>query len=178
VFALLLSQSSFISSKAHSSPRFVKFQKLKDECHVSNKSQELYPCENGVYNISEFISRNSRVIEIYGRSDQSMMQLKIHDQSMTVLTMQTKNSRTHPKGWCIEPKFTRARNLWPIHAHADDADQKRKNRSREAGASNQSWHVPRQENLNKTRNQSELTTTEWTYYEKMQWTKDGTFPKY
>ena len=45
-------------------------------------------------------------------------------------------SQNHPKGGCIEPKFTRARNPWLIHDHADDADQKRKNRTRKAGASN------------------------------------------
>jgi len=64
------------------------------------------------------------------------MQLEIHDQSMTMLTMQTKTQKTHPKGGCVEPKFTRARNPWPIHDYADDADQKRKNRTQKAGASN------------------------------------------
>jgi len=37
-----------------------------------------------------------------------------------------KTQKTHPKGGCVEPTFTRARNPWAIHDHADDADQKHK----------------------------------------------------
>jgi len=47
-----------------------------------------------------------------------------------------KTQKTNPKSGCVEPKFTRARNPWPIHDHADDADQKWKNRTRKAGALN------------------------------------------
>jgi len=47
-----------------------------------------------------------------------------------------KTHKMHPLGGCVEPKFARARNPWPILDHADDADQKRKNRTRKAGASN------------------------------------------
>jgi len=38
----------------------------KTAIHLSGKSQDLYPCENGIFRFSEFISRNSQVIEIYG----------------------------------------------------------------------------------------------------------------
>jgi len=58
---------------------------MEDGCHLSSKSQDFYPCKNVVFNFSEFISRNSRVIEIYGQSDQFMMQIEMHDQSMTML---------------------------------------------------------------------------------------------
>jgi len=47
-----------------------------------------------------------------------------------------KTQKTHSQCGCVEPKFTRARNSWPIHDHADDADQKQKNRTLHAVASN------------------------------------------
>ena len=43
--------------------------------HLSSKSQDLYPCENGVSKFSEFISRNSRVIEIYDQSVNLLIRL-------------------------------------------------------------------------------------------------------
>jgi len=51
----------------------------------------------GFSTFQNLFSRNSRVIEIYGQSDQSMMQLEIHDQSMTMLTMLTNNSKNAPE---------------------------------------------------------------------------------
>jgi len=130
-----------------------KFQKLEDGCHLSSKSQDLYPCENGVLYFSEFISRNSRVIGIYGQSDESMIQLEIHDQSMTMLTIQTKISKSPKRRVHRTEVYTCSKSM-TNHDHADDAGQNRKNRTRKAGVSNQSWHVLRRENLNKTGNQS------------------------
>jgi len=43
--------------------------------------------------------------------------------------------------WSIWLIHDETRNPWPIHDHADDADQKLQKRTRQAGASNRSLHV-------------------------------------
>jgi len=108
----------------------------------------------GFSTFQNLFSRNSRVIEIYGQSDQSMMQLEIHDQSMTMLTMLTNNSKNAPERRVHRTEvYTCSKSMtnpWPCWR----CWPKMQIRTRKAGASNQSWHVLQRENLNKTRNLS------------------------
>ena len=72
----------------------------KTAIHLSGKSQDLYPCENGVFKFSEFISRNSRVIEIYGQSDYRMDQPRSFLKLFALVLFNTTPSEVQSK-----PKF-------------------------------------------------------------------------
>jgi len=95
---------------------------------------------------------------------------------MTMLTMQTKHSKIAPEMQVRRTEVYTCSKSWPIHHHSNDADRKRKNCTRKAGASN------RVDTCGGGKIWTKLETNrihdpEWTNYEKTQRTKDGIFPK-
>ena len=94
------------------------------------------------------------------------MQLEIHDQSMTILTIRPKTQKTHHKGGCVEPKFARARNLpqpcWRCWPKTNKLHPK-------GGCVEPSWHVRRRENLNKTRNHDHRMDKLWENATNQRW---------
>ena len=106
------------------------------------------------------------------------MQLKIQNQSMTILTMQTKNSKNEPERrvrrtevYTCSKSLTNPRPCWRCWP-------KMKNRTRKAGGPVRSArggpHVTRAAEGKFEQNSKpiEFTTTDWTNYEKTQRTKD------